>query len=1085
MSLGRRMPGVYVRCLGLLCCLMQLGLLWAQDTSYTRSLQAYRAQEYDSALVYCVQAIHYFQENQYYDSLVLAYVHQADISWDTQGSQRAIAIANTAVAASLRLPESHLVRVTALNKKGQLLVHVARMEEARRTFQEAERRIPGQDASNGTVAALFNNISWLYLNLQLYEEALRYAERSLAIQISLYGEDARQLMGVYQSLGLIASGAGWFGQAEEYSLKLYELGRLHLAPDHPTMGLVHNQLVVVYESMFRYPEALRHLRAMVDVTQMAYAKSGNPQFLAIAYNNTGFLYHQLGENSLAEAYFEKALRLHHLNYGDEEIGIVQPLAHLAEAKRSLEKFEEADSLFSKAYQLQSKLDQENIRGLADLESQIGGLNEDRGSLAAAEKWYLQALGRYSRSGLSETTMVDETKTSLGKTYARQGRTAEALALHREVLGSYRKKYKKGNLLIAGKLNRISEAYRIAGEWDSALQYSDSTFLELLGLPTLPTSNWIADLPLSTSITEFLTNRAAILERKFRQHPQKDLLETIVALIGNYGVYLERSIPALRSQAAIVELAKKNKKLYQSGIHAAWILAENYGETRYFHTAFDFAERGKGLLLRLSANNLAVDEHARDEEDVFTRDRHWRGRISALNTQYLNTGGTDDVLLNGLSRAVEDYREFQDSVRQVGDPKWTERFNLRPYSVQEIRDRLLQKRQTLVEYAVTEEEVYIFLIDKDDFRVFRRPLAPILAHVAVLQDLPRLNAAEFVRAAYPLYRELIAPIAPYLQSDRLVIVPDGELFGINFEFLVSGEKEAGFSSLDYLIRQYEITYLLAASSAVPPRGSEAAKSRPALFLAPGFTDRMKQSYQARFLVNPLEDPIHAQLIRQPFSVRTAVESVAKFDGELYLEEEANERRFREGAAGYRILHLGTHAEVNHFSPLQSRLFLAKSAAQDTLQEDGILHAYEVYNLQLEAELAVLSACNTGSGKFQEGEGIISLAHSFLYAGCASVVMSMWAIDEKTSASILTGFYDKLSRGMGKGAALRATKLEFLDQMPDELAHPYYWAGLGLIGDAAPLAGRGGYHRSLVLAAVLLALALVGLWIWRRRAASGQS
>ncbi|WP_416171400.1 tetratricopeptide repeat protein [Algoriphagus boritolerans] len=193
------------------------------------------------------------------------------------------------------------------------------------------------------------------------------------------------------------------------------------------------------------------------------------------------MYHSLGENSLAEAYFEKALRLHQVNYGDQELGIVQPLAHLAEAKRSLEKFEEADSLFTKAYLLQTKFDNENIKGLADLESQIGELHEDRQNFSKAEKWYVQALNRYQKIGVTGTTMVDETKTSLGKTYAKQGRTDEALKLHEEVLDSYRKKYQKGSLYIAGKWNRISETYRIAEDWEKALAYSDSTFFGIIAI----------------------------------------------------------------------------------------------------------------------------------------------------------------------------------------------------------------------------------------------------------------------------------------------------------------------------------------------------------------------------------------------------------------------------------------------------------------------------------------------------------------------------------------------------------------------------------------------------------------------------
>lgn len=1029
-----------------------MSILCAQEFNLSQSIKAFRSQQFDSALHYSSLAIQDFRQTNQQDSLVITYVHLADIIWETEGDQQAIKIANTAIAESQKLPQKDLARVAANNKKGQLLVHMARTEEAKLSFQEAEFRVPPTDSINGTVASLYNNISWMYLNLNLFEEALQYAERSLVIQLELYGPDARQLMGVYQSLGLIANGAGWFEEAEKYSLKLYDIATTHLPPGHPTMGLVHNQLVVIYESMSRFTEALFHLKAMVEVTQKAYAESGNPHFLAIAYNNTGFLYHSLGENSLAEAYFEKALRLHRVNYGDQELGIVQPLAHLAEAKRSLEKFEEADSLFTKAYLLQTKFDNENIKGLADLESQIGGLNEDRENFAQAEKWYIKALERYRREGVTGTTMVDETKTSLGKTYAKQGRTEEALILHEEVLDSYKNKYQKGSLYIVGKWNRISETYRMAGEWEKALSYSDSTFLELLGTSTFPNSNWIKDLPISTSIAEYLSNRISILERKLNPVPKKEVLETIVNLVRNYESYLERSIPALRSQSSVVDLAKMQKKLYQSGMNSAWLLATTYSETRYLETAFDFAEQGKGLLLRLASNNLVVDEYADDEGDLYSKDRNWRGKISALNTQYLNTGGTNDTILNELTQAIETYRLFQDSLLLLDDPGWKERFNLQPFSVLDIRNRLLTKGETLVEYAVTEDFLFTFLINSKDFQVFRQLRKPISSQVSILKNLANLEVTEFLAASYPLYQKLIEPLEPFINGNQLTIIPDEELFGINFEILTTDNHVNGFSKLNYLIRKYEITYLLSASSAIQQRRTNNRTTKNGLFLAPGFTPVMKETYQARLLAKPEEDPIHTQLIRQPFSLQAAKEAVSMLKGEIFLEEEALESRFMQEAGLYRILHLGTHAEVNNLSPLQSRLFLAKPPLQDSVQDDGILHAYEIYGMQLMAELAVLSACNTGSGKFQEGEGIISLAHSFLYAGSASVVMSMWAIDEKASTEILTLFYRNLSRGMAKNKALREAKLQFLDEVPDELAHPYYWAGLGLIGDPAPISGQ---------------------------------
>ncbi|MFB2119436.1 CHAT domain-containing protein [Parapedobacter sp. 2B3] len=1056
--------------LGMLLCLLQTFSLLAQPGDYDRSLEAYRNQQYDSASWYLQRAVKVFRQADQHDSLVWAYVHKAEILWATAGNWPALRTADTAVRLSERLPKPYLARVAALNKKGQILVHVSHVAEGQANLLQAERSIPAGDTLNGTVAALYNNLSWMYMVRLRLDDALRYAKRSLGIQKVLYGDDARQLLGVYQTLGLIASDAGRLDEAERYSLELYRLARLHLPPTHPNMALVHNQLAIIYEEACRYTEALHHLRAMVNVAQQEYAETGNPQFLAMSYNNTALLYHQLGEHSLAASYYEKALHLHRINYGDEEAGIVQPLAHLADVKRVLGEYGTADSLFRRAYRIQQAYAKENVLEAANLESQMGDLRYDVGDFAAAETWYERALMKYRHSGIDGGTMVTETKSTLGKTLVAQGRVEEAQRMHREVLREYRRRYPRGNILVAGKLNDISEAYCTADALEEAIRYSDSTFMELLGVSHLPDSNWVVALPFSHHVIRYLNNRVTILEQQYRRTQQEDALETIIRIAHEYGAYLELGIAALRTQSALIQLANSQKKLYQKALNAAWLLSEKHGRPAYLATAFEVAEMGKGLLLRLAANNLMVDEQLPDNGGGFSLDRQWRSRIGALNARYLNTGGVDDSLLTELTEAMEGYRGFQDSMRSIADPRWSTRFDLQPRGVEDIRRTLLTKGETLLEYAVTEHHIYAFVISASVFEAFRFPRSPIAEKVIVLRNLQSLDITSFVDAAYPLYQQLIAPLEPLVAGQQLLIIPDAELFGVNFEILLSDEGGMTFSELAYLVRRYEITYLLSASSAVQQLQHKPNVARRGLFMVPGFTDRMKQRYGERQPDSLAEGAIHARLLRQPFSLQAARDALRFVKGDLYVEEAADEQRFRTVAGGYHMLHMGTHAEVDNMSPLQSRLFLAGPVVGDSVSDDGILHAYEVYSMQLRAELAVLSACNTGAGKFQAGEGVISLAHSFLYAGCSSVLMSLWDIDEKTSASITTGFYANLADGMRKSEALRATKLSYLADVPQELAHPYYWAGLGLIGNNAPIYAAFGWRNwltGLVLAAVLIA------------------
>jgi CHAT domain-containing protein len=141
-------------------------------------------------------------------------------------------------------------------------------------------------------------------------------------------------------------------------------------------------------------------------------------------------------------------------------------------------------------------------------------------------------------------------------------------------------------------------------------------------------------------------------------------------------------------------------------------------------------------------------------------------------------------------------------------------------------------------------------------------------------------------------------------------------------------------------------------------------------------------------------------------------------------------------------------MNATSPMYSRLVLSKDSAGADAEGDGYLHAYEIYELDLRAQLAVLTACETGTGK-DDGEGVRSLGYGFAYAGCPSLVTSLWSIDEQISSAIIKRFYELLADGLPKHLAMRQAKLDHLASVEGELALPYYWAGLVLVGDVEPV------------------------------------
>ena len=187
--------------------------------------------------------------------------------------------------------------------------------------------------------------------------------------------------------------------------------------------------------------------------------------------------------------------------------------------------------------------------------------------------------------------------------------------------------------------------------------------------------------------------------------------------------------------------------------------------------------------------------------------------------------------------------------------------------------------------------------------------------------------------------------------------------------------------------------------------------------------------------------------------------------VYKGNEATESNFREKCGGFDILHLAMHAFINDSLPSLSQ-FAFKQMKGLTPDSDGLLSTADIYNLQLNARLAVLSACNTGTGQLRKGEGVISLARGFFYAGCPAIIMTLWEVEDNSGTKIMSSFYKYLKKGKNKDEALRLAKLKYLENANSRLAHPHYWLGFVSIGDKSSLyRSYDFYFFALLLLAVL--------------------
>jgi CHAT domain-containing protein len=304
-------------------------------------------------------------------------------------------------------------------------------------------------------------------------------------------------------------------------------------------------------------------------------------------------------------------------------------------------------------------------------------------------------------------------------------------------------------------------------------------------------------------------------------------------------------------------------------------------------------------------------------------------------------------------------------------------------------------------------------------------------------------------AEDLFTMLFGKLADQLRADsKLIVVPDGLLNQVPYESLVHNGR--------YLIEDHQISYLPSATLIEllrqPPKSATVLDGQMDLlaFGDPVFQQRSKTSLNRKLPATPPEinrqagDWDMTNLSRLP-RTRDEVEYIAslipKERQRLYLGKDSSERAFKQEALSkYKWIHLATHSLVDEQNPGRSSVVLGLDGNND---EDGFLRATEIADLDLNCDLVILSACETGRGQLLSGEGIIGLSRSFFIAGARSVVVSQWSVSDISTAQLMKDFYQQLVNNVPKAAALREAKLRMLNG-GSETRHPYYWAPFVIIG-----------------------------------------
>jgi CHAT domain-containing protein len=475
--------------------------------------------------------------------------------------------------------------------------------------------------------------------------------------------------------------------------------------------------------------------------------------------------------------------------------------------------------------------------------------------------------------------------------------------------------------------------------------------------------------------------------------------------------------------------------------------------------FDFAKKIHLELYTLTKNKSHLTQIIQLHESALYNTI--RGQLNQNdNIRYsgvpLEITQKEDSLKNRLLKAPDDPQTYLKNIGQWESFKgllktnYPNYYKLRYGSATTSIEALIKKlpdATTVLRYLFIDNSLYTLVISGTDTSFHKLEFDP--KRDGHTPDRDGFSVVDHNARLYRLYTQLWKPLEASISTENVIIIPDGWLFNLSFETFTRKTLTSfnEFSSHSLLARYnlaYNYSLLLVDKNKKP-----VIHKNNFISFSPEFNDQMKRQYTLGIKDSIDLDRTYLTLLPQPFNKTLANKYSRFFHGKAYINENASKQLFVDRVKEHKIIHIGTHAESNNINPELSRLVFAKNLADSTDINDNYLYSYEIYDQNLSSNLAVLTACETGKPSYRPGEGMISLAHAFTYAGSESILTSLWQIDEQASAMILDGFYKNLSDGLPKDLALRNAKLDYLATAQGRTLAPQYWAGLILMGDSNPL------------------------------------
>lgn len=903
------------------------------------------------------------------------------------------------------------------------------------------------EATGEMYGLIHHNLSVDYRRLGNLKEAIWHSKKSLSFYLSYPKSDKTKILDAYNSLGArmwdnykIDSALFYFKKAEKIidelektPINLY----YHKAKAQSNISSI-NALLGMSRQAINYNEkAIKNYTKFIKSNTEGndFYKEEARMFLFITIENYADDFSKQGNYKRAKDLFEYVYqeKLKFLPANDSEIAYTS--IQLGNINLQLKDYKTAETFFNKGLKIYTDNDQGNYLGIADANYYKGIVNEYYKKIDSAKVYYEKSQSYYQNIyGDSFDEFYLKAMQTYSNFYSKNGYPEQAMEMATKAYNYVVKNQGKETPL------EYLQLIHLANIHFETKNYVESSKLIQKALELMNNSHSSKAKQISVNLKKPMALLLkSKIEMQLKQEKDSVFLKQQFAILNEAISILDQQKPVVIEDQNVSVIIEDNNAVFEFSKEIALMLYEATNNQSYLKEVLSLHESKLYNKIRQQLNVQPNFTSKDIPNSILQQEKELK------NTLNSNLNSSDDF--EDFFNANSKWNQFLKTLKEDYPKYYDLKYASISKSLKEI-EKNFPKDALIIRYLYIHDRLYVFTIKGNNIALF-----PLNTEAFTNTFINKINESEIFNQDLNYYNDLYQilwqPFAGTIQHKNIIIVPDGDLFNLSFETL-SPVKVNSYEALasNSLLSKYHFSYnysLLLIDRNKSPKFFE----NNFIAFTPEFDDQMKSNYKTAIVDSVFLDKTYLTLLPQPFSKNLAKSSSKIFDGQVFTNENASKQIFMEQAKEHKIIHIGTHAESNNVSPELSRLIFAKTLNDSIVSEDNSLYTFEIYNQNLSSNLAILTACETGKPTYQAGEGMISLAHAFNYAGSESILTSLWKIDEQSSAEIIENFYKYLKDGLAKDDALRLAKLDYIASAEGRTKHPQYWAGLVLIGNTSPV------------------------------------